>query len=113
MQREYSDVEQEKYFKERDFLRSSGMFKRYLRERLDIQGEKGKEYVVFKNVLDEEEQYHIGLVKGRILLALMKLGDELWYFRSSEGSWQAHMGREGIAIIREGTVFEHVMIRRN
>lgn len=42
----------------------------------------------------------------RALLDGMEEGDALWEFRSPREMWENMMGREGIALVRDGTIIQ-------
>lgn len=41
--------------------------------------------------------------------AQMQPGDELWTFRSDDGSWKMLAGREGYALVRNGEVIDEIV----
>ena len=47
------------------------------------------------------------------LKSAMKPGDELWFYSNPGELWVAHMGEEGIAIVRGGKVVDWFVCRSN
>ena len=43
----------------------------------------------------------------------MKPGDEIWTFSSPPETWEALMGRSGIALVRDGEIVQHIVTLMN
>jgi hypothetical protein len=50
--------------------------------------------------------FGFGYRQWRAWVATMQEGDELWEFNSGDLSWQRLAGRAGIAIVRNGEIFD-------
>lgn len=49
----------------------------------------------------------------KCLLGIMKDGDKLYDFRSSDESWECLAGREGIALVRDGVIIADIITVMN
>ena len=47
------------------------------------------------------------------LKALMRPGDQLWFYSNPGDAWAAHMGEEGYAIVRHDKVWTYIVSRKN
>lgn len=106
----------------------NAMVTHYREDLLEESSEISKSWLQKKITLKEAETIH--LVKDdrlgpepipfgfsndewKAMIAKMEDGDELWEFCSSLESWRIMGGREGIALIRNGQVIDHIVTRMN
>lgn len=70
-------------------------------------------HVETRPILDHDEPLTEDWADWRSFKSRIAPGDEIWTFRSPQEEWDAHMGWQGLLLLRQGALVEFLVTAQN